>query len=93
MADIYEDAAELFGFDSHETDNLLDELEEQGFDYESDSLRDDEWANLAAEAAVAMIDEDDFSDYTLDEDWEYGEDEWLDAGIEVELTTEYEEAP
>lgn len=93
MADIYKDAADLFGFDAHETDNLLDELEEQGFDYESDSLRDDEWANLAAEAAVAMIDEDDFSDYTLDEDWEYGEDEWLDAGIEVELTTEYEEAP
>ena len=31
------------------------------------------------------------SEYTLDAEWEYGEDEWLDADVEIEITTEYEE--
>lgn len=31
------------------------------------------------------------SEYTLDAEWEYGEDEWLDADVEIEITTSYEE--
>lgn len=93
MANLYKQARELFGFDEKETDNLIESLEEEGFDYETDSLRDPDWADYVAEVAVdELIDEDDVSgEYLLDPNWEYGEDEWLDAGIEVELTTVYEE--
>lgn len=94
MPNLYRQARDLFGFDENETDDLIETLEEEGFDYETDSLRDPDWADYVAEVAVdEIVDEEDYSsDYSLEDDWEFGEDEWLDAGVEVELTTLYEEA-
>lgn len=91
--DFYADAERLFGFDENEADNLLESLEELGFDPERNSLGPrSAFADEIADLVIDMADEEDFgSEYEVDDDWEYGYDEWLDAGIEVELTIEYTE--
>lgn len=92
--DFYADAERLFGFDENEADNLLEELEELGFDPDRHSLGPrSKFAEDIAELVIEMADEDSIPDelYELDYDWEYGDDDYLDAGVEVELSIEYTE--
>ena len=77
-----EDAAELFGLNGHEAADLLDSLEEQGFDYRDDELAD--WMPEAYDALGPLWDE--MGDYPG-----YDDDEYLDAGETWELTAESEE--
>ena len=98
--DLYRQAAELFGFDENDTDNLLDELEELGFNPKVNTLSGrgkfaGDIAEIVGEMYKGLAKEIDLpasSRFKLDTDWEYGEDEWLEAGEEVEMTIDYEES-
>lgn len=93
LRDFYADASELFGFDRVHADNLLWELEQEDFDVDTDSLRDTAWQDFVAESAVDLMDESYHPSLglELDDMWEYGDDEWVEAGEEVELSVSYEE--
>lgn len=88
------EAAELFGFDPRESANLLDRLEAEGFDFEVDSLYDGEWGAVATDFFEDLVDTEqyDFPGYELDQHWEWGDDEWIEAGEEIEVALDYEEA-
>jgi len=90
------DAAELFGLSSAEADALRDELEEaEGFDVDTDSLYDNVWGPLASDyledVSGDISDYMDSFDMDLDDSFEWGRDDWVDAGEEYEITIEYEE--
>lgn len=86
-----EEAAELFGLNANEAADMLDSLEAEGFDPESDSLAD--WAVEASDIFEDVVDTDEISedwwDYDLDPD--FPEDEWMEADVEYEVAAQYEE--
>lgn len=97
--DFYGDAERLHGLDEREATNLLEELEEFGFDPDKHSLGPrgiyaDEVALILGEMSERFAKEVDLpeeSPYNISTKWEYGPDEFLDAGVEVEVTIDYEE--
>lgn len=94
MADFSEfaaDARDLFGLDDGESADLLDQLEEEGFDVEEDVLQD--WMPEAFDALDDITDlgayEESWWEFELDP--HFPDDAWLDAGEEWEITAEYKE--
>lgn len=90
----YDDARELFGLGRAEARDLLDSLrDEEDFSPRRDSLYDDDWGPVASEYLGDVIEGfDDYdSEYELDFGWEWGRDDWVDAGEEYEFTIQYEE--
>jgi hypothetical protein len=88
--DFAEDAATHFGLNAQEAADLLEHLEEQGFDLDDDRLTD--WGPEAVEALDDIIEWDDYGEFSEFElDPYFPDDDWLDAGVEWELTAEYEE--
>lgn len=87
------EAAELFGFDQRESAYLLGWLEAEGFDLEADSLYDDEWGAVAADVFEDLVDTEryGFPEYELDQDWEWGDDAWIEVGEEIEVSLSYGE--
>lgn len=87
------EAAELFGLDQRESANLFDALEAAGFDLEADSLYDDEWGAVAADVFEDIVDTEQygFPEYELDQNWEWGDDAWIEAGEEIEVSLSYGE--
>lgn len=88
-----DDALEHFGLNEEESADLLDALDLQGFDpYEGDRLRD--WMPEAFDVLDDITDLDQYDEgwWEYDLDPYFPEDDWLEAGVEWELTAEYEEA-
>lgn len=84
-----ERAAFYFGVNENEAADLLDALEEEGFEWGANRLGNSHWGERAAELLEDIVDyDDDISEYELEDE----HDEWLDAGEEYELSAEYEEA-
>ena len=78
-------AADLFGFDVTEANELASRLDDAGLELESYDADDaDYWADVAD-----AIDTDDFEDDELDPF--FPGDEWLEPDIEWEMTAESEE--
>jgi hypothetical protein len=93
-------AEELFGIRGSEVDNLLEALEEQGYDIEDLSPLSRAWGDAAdllgdvlgedyIEEGESSIEEGEESPYDLDPFWP--DDDYLDAGEEWELAPGYEE--
>ena len=97
--DFYGDAERILGLDEREATELLESLEEFGFDPERNSLGSrgiyaDDIAFVMEEMSSRYEKEEAIpepSGYSLSARYEYGIDEMLDAGIEVEVTIDYEE--
>lgn len=90
--DFAADAAELFGLDKHEASDLLGLLHDQeDFEEDSDRLKDfmPEAFDLLEDVTDLELYEEDWWDFSLDPDWP--DDEWLDEGVEYEITADYEE--
>lgn len=88
--DFADDAANLFGLDHHEAANLLDALEDQGFEAE-DELRD--WMPEAYDLLDDITDLSEYEEEWWDEELDPGfpDDDWLDPYEEWEITAEYGE--
>ena len=87
--DFAEDARDHFGLNAQEAAELLERLEEEGFDLYDDSLKD--WGPEAFDALDDIIDFDQYEESEFELDPYFPDDDWLDAGVEWELTAEYEE--
>jgi hypothetical protein len=85
--DFAEEAETLFGLNQHESADLLESLEEEGFDLEEDSLS--EWGEEASDLIDFSEYEEDWMDYELDPD--FPDDGWIEEGEEWEITADYEE--
>jgi len=83
-------AAYYFGVDENQAADLLDALEAEGFELGHSRLGNSHWGELAADLLDDIVDyEDDSSPYYLEDEY----DEWLEEGVEYELSAEYEETP
>jgi len=83
-------AAFYFGVDENQAADLLDALEAEGFELGHNRLGNSHWGELAADLLDDIVDyEDDSSSYYLEDEY----DEWLEEGVEYELSAEYEETP
>jgi len=83
-------AAYYFGVNENQAADLLDALELAGFEWGKNRLGNSHWGELAADLLDDIVDyEDDDSIYELEDEY----DEWLDEGVEYELSAEYEETP
>lgn len=83
-------AAYYFGVSENQAADLLDALEAEGFELGRSRLGNSHWGELAADLLDDIVDyEEDDSIYELEDEY----DEWLDEGVEYELSAEYEETP
>lgn len=87
--DFAEDAATLFGLNQQEAADLLDRLEEEGFDLEEDVLQG--WMPEAFEELDDITDLEQYDEPWWDEslDPTFPDDDWIDEGEEWELSAEY----
>lgn len=85
-----ERAGYYFGVNENQAADLLDALEAEGFELGRSRLGSSHWGELAADLLDDIVDyEDDSSPFYLEDEF----DEWLDEGVEYELSAEYEETP
>lgn len=97
FAGFADDARELFGLDRAQADELLDLLEIDDFALGSDSIYDNMWGLVAADALDEIIDFDALNEdieaqlgpYELDPSFDG--DEWLQHDEEYEISAEYGE--
>lgn len=83
-------AAFYFGVNENQAADLLDALEAEGFELGRNRLGNSHWGELAADLLDNIVDyKSDSSPYELEDEY----DEWLEEGVEYELSAEYEEAP
>lgn len=82
--DFAEDARELFDLNDNEAADLADIMEEAGFDFESDSLTDAVWTDVASDFVGEVSEEWAF-------DPAFDGDDWVEADAEYEVTVTYEE--
>lgn len=87
FSEFVEDARDLFGASESEATDLLEALEERGWDIEQDG-----WGDFGDDAVDLIDDIIDFDQY--DDDLEpldpyFPDDDYLDAGDEWEITLDY----
>lgn len=84
-------AAFYFGVSENQAADLLDALEAEGFELGHSRLGNSHWGELAADLLDDLVDyeEVEASKYWLAD----ADDEWLEEGVEYELSAEYEEVP
>ncbi len=99
--DFYAEAAERFGMNKQDADNLLEFLDAVGFDPERNTLgprgkfADDVADGVAAvyEGVEKEVELPFESQWAIDPKWKYGVDEMLEPFEVVDVTFEYEEVP
>lgn len=95
MKDAFDRFAEraryYFGVSENEAADLLDVLEAAGFEWGKNRLGNSHWGEYASLVLEDIVDykEVAISQYYLEDEY----DEWLDEGVEYELSAEYEETP